>query len=183
MNSRNRCGWGRIVEPADQPADSDRQQERTFLSDEVILIPDPPSKNGTGLVATWHRTPLYARIMGGMLLGILAGIVFGEHVAALELPSKLILRLLGALAPPLILVAVVRALMHAEISGKFATRLIGLLILNTVVAIMIGLMVANVIQPGRHESLKPAKIHASSSDHPSLVLQFLDNVPKSLLAP
>ena len=153
------------------------------MSDEVILLPDPPSKNGTGLVATWHRTPLYARIMGGMLLGILAGIVFGEHVAALELPSKLILRLLGALASPLIMVAVVRALMHAEISGKFATRLIGLLILNTVVAIMIGLMVANVIQPGRHESLKPAKIHASSSDHPSLVLQFLDNVPKSLLAP
>ena len=32
-----------------------------------------------GLFAWWHRTPLYLRILGAMLLGVLGGLVLGAH--------------------------------------------------------------------------------------------------------
>ncbi|MEO6601782.1 MAG: dicarboxylate/amino acid:cation symporter, partial [Polyangiaceae bacterium] len=99
----------------------------------------------------------------------------------LDLPARLILRLLGALAPPLILMAVVHALLTAEIRGAVAWRMGWLLLSNTVVAILIGLLVANVLAPGRHAHL-PAP-HAVQNAHGDLLNEFLDNIPDSLLRP
>ena len=45
--------------------------------------------------------------------------------------------------------------MKTEVKGKLAAKLGGSLVLNTVVAIVIGLVVANVIQPGTHGKLEP----------------------------
>src|SRR5262245_15825146 len=102
-----------------------------------------------GLWARWKRQPLYLRILIDFALGIVVGLVLGVRAEPLAIPSKLVLRLLGALAPPLILMAVIHALMHAELPRGSAFRLFSLLLLNTVVAILIGLGVANVLQPGR----------------------------------
>ena len=105
-------------------------------------------------LAWWKSTPLYIRILIALVLGAIVGTAWGAGAANLEVPAKLILRVLGALAPPLILVAVVQALMKTEVRGKLAAKLGGLLVLNTVVAIVIGLLVANVIQPGKHGKLE-----------------------------
>src|SRR3569832_157641 len=96
----------------------------------------------------WSRLPLYSRILIGLLLGLLVGYLMGPSAQALDWPARLILRKLGAIAPVLILVAVVRALITAEIHGKLALRMAFLLVLNTVTAIVIGLLVANVLRPG-----------------------------------
>jgi Na+/H+-dicarboxylate symporter len=160
----------------------------------------------TGLLAWWNRTPLYLRIIGAMILGVVAGLLLGESAASLAIPSKLILRLLGALAPALILVAVIHALMTAQLEGGMATRLIRLLLLNTLVAIIIGLAVANVVQPGRFAKLSlPAQTGTTlqskdalegriadflsannfkpAPEKPDFLTAFLENVPKSLLGP
>jgi Na+/H+-dicarboxylate symporter len=140
----------------------------------------------SGLIAWWHRTPLYLRIVGGMLLGAITGVLLGAHAAPLAIPSKLVLRLLGALAPGLILFAIVQALVQAKLERGIAGRLMRLLLLNTLAAIAIGVLVANVLRPGRWSSgLKPdgAHDHAANSGKPDLLQQFLDNVPQSLLGP
>jgi DAACS family dicarboxylate/amino acid:cation (Na+ or H+) symporter len=138
-----------------------------------------------GLFARWHNTPLYIRILGGLLLGILVGICFGVRAEALAIPSKLVLRVLGALAPPLILLAIMQALMTAQFERGTAGRLIRLLLLNTLVAICIGLFVANVIKPGQWTQLGAP--HADGAAKPGggrdLLQQFLENVPQSLLGP
>jgi DAACS family dicarboxylate/amino acid:cation (Na+ or H+) symporter len=140
---------------------------------------DAPVKPGP--LAFWNRTPLYLRILIGLVAGVAVGVVFGPAAAKLDVIGRLILRLLGALAPPLILVAVVQALMTAEIKGRLALRLAGLLILNTIVAIGVGLLVANVLRPGRHASLeRPAAAPVFEGD---LVGQILDNIPESLVRP
>ena len=167
---------------------------------DATLTPDIPAKRG--------GFPLYLRIVVALIVGVGVGVVFGERAAWLEEPAKLILRCLSALAPALVLVAVVNALLHAEIRGPLAGKLVGLLVLNTVVAIAIGLTVANVVHPGRVGALTPPAIVLKASEKVTdpdekRVLQtvenagfepakskktdplkaFLDNVPRSLLGP
>lgn len=142
--------------------------------------PEPPSR---GVWARWQRQPLYLRILIGFGLGILFGLLLGDWAQPLEIPSKLVLRLLGALAPPLILLAVIHALMHAELPRGSTFRLLSLLLLNTVVAIFIGLAVANLLQPGTWSTIdlvEPEEVAEGQVDPLTL---FLENVPRSLVGP
>lgn len=84
-----------------------------------------------------------------MLLGVILGLAMGPYAELLRPLSEVILQLLGALAPPLILIAVVHVLMTSDIPRSSIRKLIGLLLLNTSVAIFIGLGVANILQPGK----------------------------------
>lgn len=135
------------------------------------------------LARWWTETPLYLRIVGALALGVAVGLALGKDAAGLAIPAKLILRLLGAIAPPLILFAIVRAFLHAQVARGTAPRLARLLLLNTTVAILIGMAVANVIRPGDHAQLTPHETHAAAKSAPDPLTQFLDNVPKSVLGP
>jgi Na+/H+-dicarboxylate symporter len=140
----------------------------------------------TGFYATWQKWPLYLRIVGGMVLGVGVGLLLGAKAQSLAIPSKLVLRLLGALAPALILAAIVKALMEASFEQGTAGRLIRLLVLNTLVAICVGLGVANLLRPGSWSAeLKPlgGDAHKHGAGQPDLLQQFLDNVPQSILGP
>jgi Na+/H+-dicarboxylate symporter len=139
----------------------------------------------SGLWGWWRQTPLYLRIIVAVVLGLVLGMALGERAAACAIPAKLVLRILGALAPPLILLAIVQALMRAELHSRQTARLFGLLLVNTVVAILIGLLTANIIKPGAWvgDARPPtamAKIAAPPVDPLS---QFLDNIPKSIAGP
>jgi Na+/H+-dicarboxylate symporter len=153
---------------------------------------DPaPPKPGTDdslvskLFAAWHGVPLYLRILGAVILGVLVGVLLGPNAAPLQIPSRLVLRLLGALAAPLILMAVINAFLHVEFPKGTAAKLISLLLFNTVVAIFIGLLVANTLQPGRWGASpeKPPAEEEKSNAGPNPILLILENVPKSVLGP
>lgn len=144
----------------------------------------------------WYvRTPLYLKIVVAMLAGVVVGLALTPSAARhFDTSAALILRLLGAIAPPLILVAVIRAILGAQIHGRLAGKLVFLLLLNTLVAIGIGLLVANVIRPGKHEHLKAPQTRASDAQpaddagaaknvKADPAKQFLDNIPSSLLGP
>ena len=191
--------------------------------------PSPsPRSAPAGLFTWWQTTPLYLRILGGVILGVVVGVLIGQALPSaidavlpplpesrekaateaaaaqeeaverkptrgqslarqilffFETPSRLVLRLLGALAPPLILMAVIQALMHAQLPKGSALRLVSLLALNTLVAILIGLAVANVLRPGQWSDIQP-KQEVSAEAGPKNPLElFLENVPRSLLGP
>ena len=144
--------------------------------------PPPPGQ------CNWYRRmPLYLKIVFGLALGVVAGVLIQRYAAdpqaiskKINVPAMLILRMLGAIAPPLILVAVMRALLSATVKGRLAGKMFFLLVLNTVVAILIGLLVANVIRPGKHAHLAPTKpLDVKTSPLDAL----LDNIPDSLFAP
>ncbi|MCU0734593.1 MAG: dicarboxylate/amino acid:cation symporter [Methylotetracoccus sp.] len=103
----------------------------------------------------WTRAPLALRILAGMVLGIVFGLAWNlgadSQTAATRYlldVGKLILRLLSMIALPLIFVAIIHALLAADVGARTAKRLAGLLLTNTFVAILIGLLVANLLQPG-----------------------------------
>ena len=138
---------------------------------------------GTSLIARWQSIPLYARIVIALVLGVAAGLMLGSDAGVLAVPGKLVLRLLGALAPPLILAAIVHTFMTTNLGGPLAMRLPKLLLLNTLVAILVGLTVANVIQPGQGAGLTPPTPHDEATKAANPLAAFLENVPKSLLGP
>lgn len=137
----------------------------------------------TGLIARWQNIPLYARIVIAMVFGVMVGLMLGSEAGVLAVPGKLVLRLLGALAPPLILAAIVHTFMATHLGGPLAARLPRLLLLNTLVAILVGLTVANVIQPGQGAGLTPPTPHDEATKAANPLATFLENVPKSLLGP
>lgn len=145
----------------------------------------------------WNNIPLYLRIILAMIAGLIVGLVVQwlsthgyirdvhQFVVVFEVPSTVILQLLGALAPPLILVAVTHVLMTTEIRGKMAMRLAGLLLLNTTVAIVIGLTVANLMQPGTwsHAETK-AQVTRETTEGGLNAWEIIQrNLPKSILGP
>ena len=108
------------------------------MADKTAEKPTTVTPN-TGLIAWWQNTPLYIRIVIAIVLGVVTGLVLGSNAAALAVPGKLVLRLLGALAPPLILAAIVHTFMTTQLGGPLAARLPRLLLLNTLIAILVGL--------------------------------------------
>jgi Na+/H+-dicarboxylate symporter len=162
-----------------------------------------------GWFGWWHAIPLYLRILGACVVGALVGVLLREldgilrrgdqtglvqHFQPLAwakwlaIPSRIIVRhLLTALAAPLVLFAVVQALMHAQIPKGSGVRLVSLLLLNTTVAILIGLSVANMLQPGKRTAIDRAVEAAEQVPEKKLttdpVQQVLDNVPKSFVGP
>jgi Na+/H+-dicarboxylate symporter len=131
----------------------------------------------------WRGTPLYLRILAGLILGLIAGMLLGPKAKDLAIPAKLVLRVLGALAPGLILVAIMHVLLTAKIEARNAARLVFLLVLNTLVAIGVGLLVANVVRPGSWYGQPKATGESHLPGSPDVLGQVLENVPKSLLGP
>ncbi len=119
--------------------------------------------------------------------GAIAGVVLKQRAAGLAIVAQLIIRILGALATPLILLAVVRSLMQARIGRRDALRVGKLLILNTLVAIGFGLLVANVLKPGKGAQLEsPSDVSPAAQntgEKKSPLVQLLDSVPDSVLKP
>ncbi|WP_218080271.1 dicarboxylate/amino acid:cation symporter [Anthocerotibacter panamensis] len=118
----------------------------------------PPTTTAASLLERLKATPLYIQIFIALILGVTVGVLFNDPqykdlLNGLAIFPNLILKVLKALAPPLILVAVLHAFLTAEIPARTAPRLLFLLLSNTVAAIVIGLLVANTVQPGLHSQL------------------------------
>ncbi len=140
------------------------------------------------------KLPLYTQIIIALVIAVIVGIALGagnpimskENLEHLALPAKLIIRALSTLATPLIFLSIINTLLTAEIPGNAAKRLGILLTTNTVVAIGIGLLVANVVKPGSYgKNLVPDKtsdlLEKTKSFDP---WQLLDGVvPDSIIKP
>ncbi|QLE55788.1 dicarboxylate/amino acid:cation symporter [Nostoc sp. TCL26-01] len=135
--------------------------------------------------------PLSWQIAIALILSIIVGILCGAGnphpnlittINNLAIPCNLVLKALRALATPLILLAVLHGFLTVDIPGRSGRKLVMLLLTNTVVAIAIGLLVANVLQPGRWwrvESLVATPTNKTLD--PWALLQEM--IPPSILQP
>src|SRR5262249_20245610 len=102
-----------------------------------------------------RRVPLGARVVIGVALGAALGVAFGtqpwvfghgnEDLGALGL---LVIRLLKALATPLILLAVLDSFLTTQLSPRTFRRFVTICLVNIGVAMTIGLTILNVFHPG-----------------------------------
>jgi DAACS family dicarboxylate/amino acid:cation (Na+ or H+) symporter len=137
--------------------------------------------------------PLYLQIIMALVLAVGLGVLLGmgnyapQHQALIEhltLPCNLILKALRTLATPLILLAVLHSFLTTEIPGRSGRRLAWLLLSNTLVAIFMGLLVANLLQPGRWGQLAHPSAGMEAITKPLDPWSLLqDIVPEAVLNP
>jgi Na+/H+-dicarboxylate symporter len=141
----------------------------------------------------WQRIPLTLQIIIALVLAVCLGIALGagnpnvvnkDLINNLAIPAELVLKALRALATPLILVAVLHTFMTTEIPGTAGRRLAVLLLTNTTVAILIGLLVANILRPGTWGSLAaPEGTQAVTSQSVDPWGLLRDAIPEAVLKP
>jgi DAACS family dicarboxylate/amino acid:cation (Na+ or H+) symporter len=102
-----------------------------------------------------NRLPLYVRVLIGVVLGALLGVAFGSQPYLFGLKNEdlgqlgmLVIRLLKALAVPLILFAILDAFARTRITAGRGGKLILICLCNVSVAFVIGLTIMNTLQPG-----------------------------------
>ena len=136
-----------------------------------------------GPLSWYHRTPLYVRIIIALVLGAAIGKWMGPSARRFKPFSDIVLQLLKLLATPLIFVAVVHALMKAHATGKTGARLAYLLITNTIVAILVGLLVANTLRPGRFAPFTSSSGQPVGQKPFDAASEFLSKIPGNFIEP
>ncbi|SFG91776.1 Na+/H+-dicarboxylate symporter [Halopelagius inordinatus] len=133
----------------------------------------------------WRRyrsVPLIYRIALAFVLGSAAGIAFGDRMTVVRPFGDLFLRLLNMLVIPIIvftLLTGIRQLSPARL-GRIGGATVGLYAATTTIAGIVGLAVANVLQPGR--GVEFAGGAAESQAPPSLTEVVLGIVPSNPVA-
>jgi DAACS family dicarboxylate/amino acid:cation (Na+ or H+) symporter len=127
--------------------------------------------------------PLYVWVIVAVVLGIPAGWLLGENAQQLELLPKIILRALTALAAPLVVFAILTAIVVNEVRGRLGALMMVFYLINTLVAMLIGLGLTNLIEPGKGASFVEPGAPAAPLPHKSASELIVDLVPRSIGEP
>lgn len=131
-----------------------------------------------------ERFPLSAQIAVAMLLGLVLGPYLGTDAGPLGEVGKLVINLIKATATPLLFLAIVSAVVKTEVSGKDGARMLGFAAINATIALVIGLLLSNFIQPGKHLALHAASATNDYADKKIDLLKTLSSyVPQNVVQP
>lgn len=100
--------------------------------------------------------PLSAQVLIGVGLGAALGVLFGTQPYVFGLTNEhlgqigiVVVRLLKALATPLIFFAILDGFISTDLSTRHGVRLVKICLVNVSVAMAIGLTIMNTLQPGQ----------------------------------
>ncbi len=104
---------------------------------------------------TRRNLPIYLQVLVGVVLGAALGVIFETRPYLFGLRNDdlgqlglLVIRLLKALAVPLILFAILDAFVRTRLSARSGGRLVLICLVNVTVAMTIGLLIMNTLKPG-----------------------------------
>jgi DAACS family dicarboxylate/amino acid:cation (Na+ or H+) symporter len=130
-----------------------------------------------------------AWILVAIGVGIVTGYLFGKSCAPLGNLGKFYIQLIKAFAAPLLFFAVIDAIVTSEIKFKNASRFLGVVSINTIIAATIGIGLANLFQPGKHltmsaSNVDPNGILSQAKGHSVDFLGFAQNFfPANIIEP
>jgi Na+/H+-dicarboxylate symporter len=135
-----------------------------------------------GLLDRYRRLGLGTRILVWMVVGIVAGLVFGQRATVVQPLGDLFIRLLIMAAIPLVffnLLAGLTALTDLTSLGRLATKTVAYYLFTTTLALVLGLSVMHLLKPGRGMQLSQP-VDASFGDVPRVTQIILDLVPENV---
>lgn len=142
-------------------------------SPEIPPAADEPESRPGGI-------PLYVWVIAAVILAVPTGLVLGVDaprldglpgpvvavlrgiVHALDVFPTIVIRALGALAAPLVVLAILSAIVTNDVRGAQGARMMLYYLINTLVAMVIGLALSNAIRPGKGTNLAATAQQAQS---------------------
>ena len=153
--------------------------DNPFLAEDEVLSPvshDEPESRPGGL-------PLYVWVILAVAIAVPVGLFWGEGATNLELLPKLILRALTALAAPLVVLAILSAIVTNEVKGRLGALMMLFYLINTLVAMLIGLSLSNLLQPGKGASLVEPGTASPTLANKTATELLMDLIPRSIGEP
>ncbi|MBP2144049.1 Na+/H+-dicarboxylate symporter [Methanococcus voltae] len=131
------------------------------------------------LLKAYLDYPVLNKILIGLILGTIAGILFGESIAFLKPLGDLFIRLLKMLVIPIIVSTIIMG--SASISParleRVGLKIVLFYLLTSAFAVIIGLALGNIFQPGIGLQLAADTATMTVKQAPSLLDTFLNIVP------
>jgi len=134
------------------------------------------------LVKKWNELELHTKILIGLLLGIIVGVIFGEKTVVIEPIGQLFIRLIRMVIIPLVfssLIVGAASVGDPKSLGRIGSKTIAFYLCTTAFAVIIGLILGNVIQPGLGLKLDVGKVAMEAKDAPPLSQTLINIVPKN----
>jgi Na+/H+-dicarboxylate symporter len=132
-----------------------------------------------------HRLTIWQQVLLGLLLGALTGPLLGEHAAFLEPVGDAFIALIKMLVVPLIFVSIVAGISSVGDMGRMGRmggKTVGLYLVTTFGAILIGLGAAAILQPGKGVALATTGPDATDYAPPGLAETLLQLIPENPFA-
>lgn len=114
------------------------------------------------MMRRWFAIPLWQRVVGGLLVGILIGTLWPEGAAAIRLVGDLFVRLIKMLVVPVVLITIaagIAGLGDPRRLGPIGGRTVGLFALTTLIAVSIGMATGLLLRPGEGIALAGVAPH------------------------
>ena len=133
--------------------------------------------------------PLWKEVLAGLFLGVLAGIYLKEYAEDMKVLGKVFINLIKMVVAPLIFLALVSGI--TSLSGAGSAARIGLkgvaIYLSTsFLAVSLGLIAANIFNPGLGVNLDPSSFTEAASSTanltpPDMKQFFMDLIPTNMI--
>jgi Na+/H+-dicarboxylate symporter len=134
------------------------------------------------LYQRYRRLSLGVKILLFMVLGVIAGIIFGKQATVVQPLGDLFIRLLMMAVIPLVffnLLAGLTSLSDVRALGRLGGKIVLYYLLTTTIALTTGLVVMHVLEPGAGMQLTE-QVDATFGEAPSVIDVLLDLVPENV---
>lgn len=131
-----------------------------------------------GFLDWYFKSNLLIRILIGLILGIIVGLAVGPKIEVISPLGDLLIRLLRMIVVPVIFFSLITGAASITPSrlGRVGIKIIVYYLITTILAVIIGLILANIFKPGLGLTL-PGEAPGKELTAPSVIQTLLNIVP------
>ncbi|WEK42892.1 MAG: dicarboxylate/amino acid:cation symporter [Candidatus Sphingomonas colombiensis] len=139
------------------------------------------------IMRAWFGIPLWKRVLGGLFAGVTLGLLWPDAAPWIAFVGEVFMRLIRMLVVPVVFITIasgVTSLGDPKRLGAIGGRTVGLFAATTVIAVLLGMSIALLVEPGKGAQLAGVTAHplgAAKSVHDQLVGIVPTNVIEALV--
>lgn len=134
-------------------------------------------------IFSWYfKISLLVRILAGLILGAVAGLIFGPQTAVISPIGDIFVNLLKMIVMPVVISTLIvgAGSIHPAQLGRVGVKALGIYMVTTAFAVAVGLLIGNLLKPGKGMELAEGSTDAvtqTTMETPSLVDTIVNMVP------
>ncbi len=140
--------------------------------------------NKRGALDWYFKSNLLIRILIGLVAGAVVGLIVGPPIAVISPLGDLFVRLLKMIVMPVVLLSLIvgaSSISPARL-GRVGIKIFAYYMITTVVAVIIGLIFANILHPGWGLNLAAGEAAGKELKQPKLIDTLLNIIPTNPFA-